>query len=408
MKSFNNYLIESKNTHMEHIEDMIFNDGVQGARLAISSLQQLRDMLAGNASKSVNITVKWDGAPSIFAGVDPSDGEFFVAKKGIFNKNPQLFKTPGDIDRDLSGELADKFRIALREFRKLGIKSGVFQGDLMFTEGDFSTETYGGKQFLTFQPNTIVYAVEKGTKLARQIEKAKIGVVWHTTYTGNSLENMKASFGKEIVPKLKDVSSVWMDDANYKDVSGSASFTKEETKEITGHLSTAGKLFRQLPSEFINMIASDNDIKQITKQFLNTYVRAGVPFPQPRKMSSDMLKYVNQYFDKQMAKYSTEKGKSGVRVKKDKLMKVLGRPSELQSLFEFFNEIVAAKIMVVNKLHKAEGLGTFLRTTNGLKVTDREGYVAIDKLKGGAVKLVDRLEFSKANFSSDVIKGWQK
>ena len=143
------------------------------------------------------------------------------------------------------------------------------------------------------------------------------------------------------------------------------------------------------------------------KTFLNKYVRAGKPFPNPRKMSKDLYDYVQEYYGKQSEKYKTEKGKSGVRAKQDKLLQVLGTPTELISLFEFFNSIVQAKLMVINKLHQAEGLGTFLKTRNGFKVTDREGYVAIDKMTGGAVKLVDRLEFSKANFSDDVLKGWQ-
>ena len=123
---FSSFLAEQKNSHMEHLEDMIFNDGVDGARLAINSLRSLRDMLAGASDKAVNVTVKWDGAPAIFAGVDPSDGKFFVAKKGVFNVNPQLFKTEDDINRSLSGDLANKFKIALREFSKLGITKGMY------------------------------------------------------------------------------------------------------------------------------------------------------------------------------------------------------------------------------------------------------------------------------------------
>ena len=408
MLKFNQYLIESKNTHMEHIEDMIFNDGVDGARLAITSLQRLRNMLAGNATKEFDITVKWDGAPAIFAGIDPSDGKFFVAKKGIFNKTPQLFKTPKDIDSQVSGDLATKFKVALREFSKLGIKSGVYQGDLMFTKGDLTKQSYDGVDYLTFQPNTIVYAVEKSSHLARIIQRAQIGVVWHTTYTGRSLETMKASFGKTIVDKLKSIPSVWMDDANYKDQSGKATFTKEDTVQLTKYLSNAGKLLNQLPSEFLNLIANDDEVKTRVKTFLNKYVREGTPFPDSKQMSEDLYKHVVDYYKQQTDKAKTEKGKGTVSDKLQRVMKVLSQPSELHAMFEFFNNTVQAKIMIVNKLHKAEGLGTFLRTVNGLKVTDREGYVAIDKLKGGAVKLVDRLEFSKANFSADVLKGWQK
>jgi hypothetical protein len=408
MLKFNHYLVESKNTHMEHIEDMVFNDGVNGARLAITSLQRLRNMLAGNSTKEFDITVKWDGAPAIFAGIDPTDGKFFVAKKGIFNKTPQLFKTEKDIDAQLSGDLADKFKYALREFAKLGIKSGVYQGDLMFTKSDLKKESHDGVDYLTFQPNTIVYAVEKNSHLGKVIARSQIGVVWHTTYTGRSFETMKASFGKSITAKFKSIPSVWMDDANYKDQSGKATFTKAETIEVTNYLSKAGKLLNQLPAEFLNLIAEDEEVRSRVKTFLNKYVRAGTPFPDPKQMSIDLHDDVVNYYKLQADKVKTERGKSGVTQKLERVMKVLSRPVELQSLFEFFNNTVQAKLLIINKLHKAEGLGTFLRTSNGLKVTDREGYVAIDRLKGGAVKLVDRMEFSKANFSSDVIKGWQK
>ena len=170
-----------KNLHLEHLEDEIINNGVAGGRAAINFLQSLRDMLSGSARSSVNMTVKWDGAPAIFAGIDPSDGKFFVAKKSVFNVSPKLYKTDAEIDEDLSGDLNAKFKVALAEFSKLGIK-GVIQGDLMFTD-DLSKETIEGVSYYTFQPNTIVYAVPVDSDLGKIMNKSKIGVVWHTTYT---------------------------------------------------------------------------------------------------------------------------------------------------------------------------------------------------------------------------------
>ena len=407
MKRFGNYLTESKNTHMEHIEDMIFNDGVDGARLAITSLQRLRNMLAGNASKEFDITVKWDGAPAIFAGIDPADGKFFVGTKGVFNKNPKLNKTPADIRKNHSGDLAKKLLTALRYLPDLGIK-GVVQGDLLFTREDLKTDTFDGDSFTTFHPNTIVYAIPTSSQLSKQIRAARIGVVWHTLYKGNDLQSMSASFGVDIAGNLKKTRNVFSTDANYRDQSGKATFTKSETAEVTSHLSKAGSLLRTLPRDFLSLIADDNEVKMRVKAFLNQFVRAGEPFPDSDKMAKKLYDYVETYYQKEEDKYKTEKGKEGARAKKDKFAKVLASPNELKAMFDFFNEIVQAKLMIINKLHKAEGLQTFLRTSNGLRVTDREGYVAIDKMKGGAVKLVDRLEFSKANFSDEVLKGWQK
>ena len=211
-----------KNLHLEHLEDEIINYGVDGGRAAINFLRSLRDMLAGASRSSVNMTVKWDGAPAIFAGIDPEDGKFFVAKKSVFNVNPKLYKTDAEIDTDLSGALVGKFKVALSELSKLGIKD-VLQGDLMFTD-DVETTKIEGESYYTFQPNTIVYAVPLDSKLGKIIRRAKIGIVWHTTYTGDALQDMKAKFGVNI-SGLNTPTSVWMDDATYKDTSGKSTFT---------------------------------------------------------------------------------------------------------------------------------------------------------------------------------------
>ena len=186
-----------KNLHLEHLEDEIINYGVDGGRAALNFLRSLRDMLAGASRSSVNMTVKWDGAPAIFAGIDPSDDKFFVAKKSVFNVNPKLYKTEAEINDDLSGALNSKFKIALQEFSKLGIK-GVLQGDLMFTD-DVETTKIEGASYYTFQPNTIVYAVPMDSKLGSIINKSKIGIVWHTTYTGH----IRIQQGNQLLPQQR-------------------------------------------------------------------------------------------------------------------------------------------------------------------------------------------------------------
>lgn len=394
---------------MEHLEDMIFNDGVEGARLAITSLQSLRDMLAGRAKEKVNMTVKWDGAPAIFAGVDPSDGKFFVAKKGVFNANPQLFKNEKDIDGSLSGDLANKFKIALREFSKLGIRKGMYQGDLMFTKSDLKVSNISGEKYITFQPNTIMYAVPVNSQLARVIQRSQIGVVWHTTYSGRTLRQMKASFGKGIVSKMKQSRTVWMDDATYRDVSGNATFTEEETNEITKMLSAAGKRFRKIPSTALSVIKDDEELKQKIKTYNNTFVRAQEPFPEPRAHVKGLYQYITDWYQKEIDSKKQEKTKQTWTARRDTVLKkVFQNTEELISIFELMNLLVQAKQMVVDKLNRTSSIGTFLRTKKGIRATNQEGFVAIDRLTGGAVKLVDRMEFSYANFSPEVLKGWDK
>ena len=409
MDNFKTFIVEEKNTHMTHIEELLFLGGVNGTRQAINFLRDLRDMLKGNASSAIDITVKWDGAPAVFAGVDPADGKFFVAKKGLFAKTPKMYKTQDDIKKELSGDLAKKFSIALTEFSKLGIKKGVYQGDLMFTKGDIKVETYDGEKYYTFQPNTIVYAIPVKSKLGQQVAKAKIGIVWHTTYTGRTIQDMKAAFGKKIASKFRPVGTVWMDDATYRDVSGKALFSAKESAQFDSLLSQAGKLFRTVDGEAFKMITADKELREKTMTFVNTYVRGGSNFPSADKMTKGLVDYLNQWFQKEIDKKKTQKSKDDWSKRRDAIVqKVIMNKSQLTAMFELMKILVQAKGMVIDQFNKTQELNTLLRTARGFQVTKQEGFVAIDKMKGGAVKLVDRLEFSKANFSPEIIKGWQK
>ena len=401
---------EGKNVHLEHIEDLVFNEGVSGTRNAILFLRSVRDMLSGSSTKRINITTKWDGAPAIFAGIDPEDGQFFVAKKGLFNKNPQMFKSLADIKTSgMSAELQSKFNTSYTEFKKLGIKSGVYQGDLMFTKEDLSKETINGVSYITFQPNTIVYAVPATSSLAKKIRKSKIGIVWHTTYTGDTIESMTSSFGQSIVSKMRSVSSVWMDDATYKDVSGTATFTAEETANLTSILSQAGKIFQRLPAAALNDIAGEEEFLIRLKAFNNSKVRQGTLITNERKHVSELIKHFKDYYKKQS---DTRKSDAGKQAQLDKMKLLMSyfdnHSSNLVKIYQIVTLLTSAKGMIVDKLNKAGSMPTFLRTKNGFMTTSQEGYVAIDHMKGGAVKLVDRMEFSRANFSPEVIKGWQK
>ena len=295
MLQFKSFITESKNTHMEHLEDNILNAGVEGARQSINFLRSLRDMLAGNSTKSVNVTIKWDGAPAVFAGTDPSDGKFFVAKKGIFNKDPKVYKTPADIDADTSGDLNAKLKLALEELPKLGIK-GVIQGDFLYSKEDLREVVIDGEPYITFHPNTIVYAVPKDSQLARTILASRIGVVWHTKYRGDTLESMSASFGEEIASGLKQTKTVWSVDALYRDVSGSANFNAEETKQITELLSKAGKIFSGLKRSSLDGMSNNEELLIRVKAFINAKVKAGERIGDTRKFVDDLIKYVHDYY----------------------------------------------------------------------------------------------------------------
>lgn len=408
MLTFKQYLEEEKNVHMVHLADAIIDGGVDGTRRAINYLRALRDMLAGNTKAPVNVSTKWDGAPAVFAGTDPSDGKFFVAKKGIFNKNPKVYKTNADIDADTSGDLNTKLKLALAELPKLGIK-GVIQGDFLYAREDIKEVDIDGEPHITFHPNTIVYAVPKKSELAKQILGSKIGVVWHTVYRGDSFETMSASFGEEIAGNLKKVKTVWSVDAVFKDLSGNATMTAEETKHVTSLLSEAGKIFSRMKRPVLDDLSSNEDRRIRVNAFINTKVREGERIGDPAKFVKDMIKYIEDFYQKEADKKKTEAGKQSTYQKRDEILSYFKEHgSDVVDVFKIYSYIDEAKYVIIDKLNRVKNLRTFLKTANGYEVTNQEGFVAIDQVGKNALKLVDRLQFSKANFSSEYIKGWQR
>jgi hypothetical protein len=397
---------EGKNVHLEHIEDEIINRGVTGARESLNFLQSLRDMLAGHSNSKVNITTKWDGAPAIFCGINPENGKFFVGTKSIFNKNAKLNYTNKDIDENHASEgLNKKLKYALAFLPKLGIK-GILQGDMMFTKGDIENKVIEGESYITFQPNTIVYAIPANTKLAKTMTDAQIGVVFHTSYTGQKMEDMKASFNIDL-GRLQTTKDVWFRDASFTDASGSATFTEEETKKLTGFLSDAGRLFQQVNSMTLNRISTNETIQTYIKTFNNTKVREGKKISDTRLHTLELIRWVEAKLNKDITDSKREDTKKKkITIKTDIMRFFRGNASQLKNIFDMMNLMVEAKIMIVRKLESIKSIGTFVRTDTGFRITAPEGFVAVDKLKGNAVKLIDRLEFSQANFNA--AKNWSK
>jgi hypothetical protein len=402
---FLNEAKEGKNLHLEHIEDEVLNRGVPGARDAINFLQSLRDMLAGHAQSKVNVTTKWDGAPAVFCGINPENGKFFVGTKGVFNANPKLNYTDADIDANhTSAGLNSKLKVALRYLPKLGIK-GVLQGDMMFAKGDITEKNIDGENYITFQPNTIVYAVPSDAKLARMMLSAQMGIVFHTSYTGKTMADMKASFNIDI-GHLTTTKDVWFRDASFTDASGTATFTAEETSTITNTLSQAGRTFQSINALNLNRISASEIIMTYIKTFNNTKVRAGQAIRDTRAHTFELTRWVEAKLNKDISDAKKADTKKKRIKEKTEIMRFFNNAAkDLKAIFDLMNLLVTAKNMIVKKLQQMRQVtNTFLRTDDGFKITNPEGFVAVDRLKGNAVKLIDRLEFAHANFNAT--KNW--
>ena len=398
-----------KNLHLEHLEDEIINNGIDGGRASINFLRSLRDMMKGNTKKGVNMTVKWDGAPAIWAGKHPEDGRFFVAKKSLFNKEPLFYTSESEIKSasELSGDLEKKFIESFHYLSKLSWNK-ILQGDLMFTEKDKKMQEIDGVNYVTFQPNTIMYAADIESDLGEAIATAKYGVVFHTTYEGATIEDLCASFGADI-SSLGHSKDVWIDDATYKSVAGNSTMTAKDTVTLTKALQETGKNFHKIKKpalmkfKKVQQTIQSKGAGATYKTYMNTQIRKG----KFNLTYNDYIKHFDDYWrTKVVAKVKMEKTKKmkeemGVQLRRE----LVGLKLLITALTTFQTNMVNAKDVIIKGLNTVKGIGTFKKTAKGFEVVNPEGYVAIDD-SGKAVKLVDRMEFSLNNFT--VAKNWDK
>ena len=407
MFSFKGFFTKEKNTHLEHLEDDIINRGSKGGDNAINFLKSVRNMLAGSSGKKVNMSVKWDGAPAIICGINPENGQFFVGTKSVFNVTPKINYTSADIRRNHSGELANKLSIALRELSKLRI-SGILQGDFLFSKSDLKSATIDGENMITFTPNTITYAVPVDSNIGKRILRARMGIVFHTSYSGKTMKSLTAGFGT--VSGKSGISSVFLADAAYKDVSGSAKLTSSELSQFDARIRMAeGSLIKAGPM-LDEMAKSSSDALSVgfrLKAFFNHFIRNTQGNMAKVKTLVDMFReYYQSILQAEIDAKKTDSAKQKYRDILNTNLRFIDRNK--QALYFAIASHVTlqnAKNYLVGKLSEIQSIGHFLRTPNGYKVTAPEGFVAVDRV-AGAVKLVDRLEFSRANFTAE--KDWVK
>lgn len=413
MIKLSQYLNEAaaeKDRHLTHIEDAVLEGGVAGTRNAIQFLIALRDMFADDgqtiseARGGLILRTKFDGAPAIYAGINPENGKFFVGSKSIFAKNAKLNYTEADIRANHQGGLADKLSQALKYLPALGIK-GIVHGDFMFSRADLKSETIDGKKYITFRPNTITYAVPADSRLAQQVLSAQIGIVFHTSYHGKTMQTLQTHFDIN-VGNFRPSKNVWFRSNKFVDVTGRATLTKSENARLTGMLSQIGTLFRSIPAALLNQIATSDTYKVQMMTFYNQKVRAG------ERMGAgyvaQLIKWVGDKYQKNIDDAKLPATKAKRKAERDMVLRWYRQnASELKKIFQLQNLFIDAKMMLINKFNQVNDLGTFLHTSDGgYKVTTPEGYVAAWSSGGDAVKLVDRMEFSRANFLA--VKNWGK
>jgi len=397
MRSFKEYLKESKNMHLTHIEDIILLDGPSGAARSLAFLDSIVKMLAPNLTES-KITLKWDGSPAIIAGIDPQSGKFFVGTKAVFSKGgPKINFTNADIDKNhgSQGDLAPKLKDALKYLPSVW-KKGVYQGDMMFTKKMLKRETINGESTITFKPNTITYAAPLDSDLGKKIAGSQFGIVFHTKYSGDEIVNMKASFDVSI-NDFKPSSKVWFDDAEFKDASKDAQFTNTEAGRVLRDINALKKSAPAVQQALKRIFTNKGNISSLI-QFNNAKIKEGVGI-------SDSKKYYESFVD-WLAGVKKAKLKTWDDAKDKAFRQDMQRQApDYIKVLDFYSGLKMVKKVIIGKLNTINKMRTFVQTDSGYRVVGHEGFVAITN-DGSSVKLVDRMEFSKNNFSTD--KGWAK
>lgn len=412
------------NTHMLHAEQLLFSQGYAGLERIIQYFKNVTEQLEGKKNPGTDITVKWDGSPAIVCGIDPADGQFFVGMKGVFNKVPKIMKTMEDIEAMLPDKnessyetLRVKMRVALKYLPELNIK-GIVQGDLMFTNdagmNDLFEVPLENEQLIAFRPNTLAYGVPKGSTAATTIQRAKLGIIFHTRYVGNNFADMAAQFGVN-KNEFTDTPNVWFDDAFYKDVSGVTSMNTQEVAEIEKEFDKLRALASTVSQQQWDNVIANKDVASTLEIFVNTKIKAesGVE-------ASFMKDYIEWYaarFDKDIDKViqgQIAKGKEADYTTKPVLDRQEKKAAQLafiqenlgilKAMMQVYAEVQRIKTIFVRKLSQIEGLKTFYKDKDGMyKVTPHEGFVSVDH-ENGVVKLNDRLTFNYLNFVLD--KNW--
>ena len=392
-------LLEFKRTHLEHIEDIIITDGFEGGKAVIDYFRGLLVTLQGTSSEAMSVSVKWDGAPAIVCGTHPETGRFFVGTKSVFAQNAKINYTKQDIANNHgTDELGQRLLKCLVHLKKLNIQ-GVVQGDLLFVDDSIVRKNLNNVPHITFTPNEITYAVPENSDIGKRIDAAKVGIIFHTTYNGEILADMTASAGAN-TESFTQSPDVFFDNATYKDVSGSAKFTADETKQFYNGIEKLETLLNNVPRDLSSLLGQNNDFVGYFQLYINAMVKEG---QLPTNVNQFLQGFKSFYADRMQQQISGLKAQKALALRQDKIKQMpaflsrVKRP--LQAMLTFYKAVQQMKGFILKKMNQAMAIGSFAQTDSGLEVTDPEGFVAVDKT-GNAVKLVDRLGFSRRNLTT--------
>jgi len=404
MKKFKHFLTEgryTKNLHIEHLEDLVLSQGLAGSKIAINFLNSFKNAILGEDS-NIHVGIKYDGSPSVIAGINPENGKFFVGTKSVFNKNtPKVNYTVEDINRNHpSRNLNMKLKLALEHLSKLNIE-GVIQGDLLYTKKNLKVEFINNQSFITFCSNTLTYGVPVGSDLGKRIQESQMGVIFHTRYLGETLSTMNANINIDI-SELQETKEVWYENSNYRGKLDN--FSEEAINELSDILKESDEIIQNLDVQAIDKLSKNQKLKRVIRTFHNNKIKEGRQIPDSSVYVNELIEYVENKFTRESHLLNTQEG----RVKKLSIgeyyiTNFFKNKDQLRSIFKVQELFVRAKNILLNNLDEDNRIKTFVEGSQGLEATSGEGFVCVNE-SGDVIKLINRSVFSYLNFN--IPKNW--
>jgi hypothetical protein len=388
MQSFKTFLTEAakaeddgKLKHIHHAEDRPLFHGSKGFEHAKGALTQAHEHMK-SGSKSTHLTMKYDGSPALVFGHHPETGKFFVASKSAFNKNPKINYTHADIVKNHGHApgLMDKLHASLNHLKKIAPKTGVYQGDLMYTHDDLK-HGKGGK--LSFTPNTITYT-GKGEE-GQKIKDSKIGIVVHTQYHGKTAATMKA----DPHPDLHNFAThkdVWTKHPEHD--TKNIHYSEDDQNEFHKHIAAAQKIHDEHKKTMYKNVLPHSGETGHLSTYINHTVRTD-----EKPSAEGLKKHIADKYKKSSEKLKTPAAQGRKTAESNANAKHIdAHKKDYENLLKMHQHLQKAKDVLVRNLNQHTG---DLEHHIDSKATNPEGFVVHHA--GEPTKLVDRKEFAKAN-----------
>ena len=337
-----------------HLEDLVFTEP-DGAKRAVEVLKDL-------SQDAKNVSIKWDGNPTVYWGRD-EDGTFRMVGKNNWGREEGKSSSPEELkqfimSRGKGEDWREKFAGDMAALWPVFEKAtpddfrGYVYGDILFHPGK---PVEGGDGKINFTPNQTTYSVKIQSKIGQRLSKAKIAIAAH-----KQLEY----FGDKGGVDLKDVEFL---NSNPELVVFGQTYVSYQPAVNADNIKNIEKVANKSSSNinaFLAPIAGLSDLQTI----IYTYVNARSKEKALDKIDSD------DFFN--WIKTS--------KVSAPKQQKIVSHPqiAVLGDLFYLVRELMKAKNEIIAELDQAEG---DITARTGEK-PGGEGYMSTKD----AVKLVPR------------------